>query len=96
MNAVEKQNIVNILNDMNIVSKFEYLYYRWQDEKQYEDFNEYVNVMMKFMPIGATLIKGTKRPFGVNFKYGGDTIHIYIKFESGGRYCKLVAKLIKG
>jgi hypothetical protein len=48
--------------------------------------------MMNFMPNGATLVKGTKRPFGVVINYGGATIHIALKLS--GRYCSLTAKNI--
>jgi hypothetical protein len=44
--------------------------------------------MMKYMPTGATLIKGTKRPFGVKFEYNGFTAHIYLKIK--GNACGLV------
>jgi hypothetical protein len=96
MNNVERENVSKVLNDLNVLRNFNYLYDRWQDEKGYEDFNEYANAMMKKMPDGAKLIKGTKRPFGVKFNYGGDILQVYIKFEDHGKYCKLVAKIING
>ena len=96
MNNVERENVSKVLNDLNVLRNFNYLYDRWQDEKGYEDFNEYTNAMMKKMPDGAKLIKGTKRPFGVKFNYGGDILQVYIKFEDHGKYCKLVAKIING
>lgn len=94
MNTAEKEKLIEVLNDTNAVRKFESLYYRWQDEKQYEDFNEYVNAMMESMPNGATLIKGTKRPFGVSFKYGGSQVQVFLKLVDKGKYCKLGAKIL--
>ena len=50
------------------------LYDRWQDEKEYEDFNGYAEVMRtRFMESfgrrGHSFIGATKRPFG--FKWMG-------------------------
>ena len=91
MTSAEKENINKVLNDSNAIRKFDYLYWRWQDEKQYEDFNDYVEAMMKFMPSGATLVKGSKRPFGVTIKYGGQKVQISLKHR--GNYCSLAAKI---
>jgi len=41
------------------------LYARWQDEKQYEDINDYGKAISKVLPEGVKVIKSTKRPFGV-------------------------------
>lgn len=96
MKPEERKNIINIINDTSVLERFNYLSERWRDEREHEDFNDYIDAMMKMMPVGSELIKGTKRPFGVIFKYGGDTIQFYIKFEEHGKYCKLVAKIING
>lgn len=90
MTILEKANISKVLNNEKAINTFCYLYGRWQDEKEYEDFNDYIKAMMNFMPNGATLVKGTKRPFGVVINYGGATIHIALKLS--GRYCSLTAK----
>ena len=91
MTSTEKENISKVLNDSNAIRQFDCLYWRWQDEKQYEDFNDYVGAMMKYMPSGATLVKGSKRPFGVTINYGGQKVQIYLKHR--GEYCSLVAKI---
>lgn len=93
MTTTEKENISKVLNDTNAIRKFSYLYERWQDEKEFEDFNEYVVAMMKSMPEGSTLIKGSKRPFGVTFKYGGSKVQVALK--TSGQYCSLTAKVYK-
>lgn len=41
------------------------LWARWQDEKEYEDINEYGARIAKDFPEGWKLIKSSKRPFGV-------------------------------
>lgn len=47
-----------------------YLWARWQDEKEFEDINEYGASIAKNFPEGWKLIKSTKRPFGVTFSIG--------------------------
>ena len=91
MTSSEKENISKVLNDSNAIKQFDYLYWRWQDEKQYEDFNDYVESMMKYMPSGATLVKGSKRPFGVTINYGGQKVQISLKHR--GNYCSLAATI---
>jgi hypothetical protein len=63
-------NQATIIRD--IVSKtrkqLEYLYSRYQDEKQYEDFKEYENVMkthvLQHAPANTKFIRANKKPFG--------------------------------
>ena len=50
MKTEEREQIIQVLNDTNTLRKFENLYFRWQDENQYEDFNDYTMSMMKSMP----------------------------------------------
>ena len=47
-----------------------YLYGRWQDESQYEDFHEYISYIKKRLPKGATKMTFTKRPFEMKFWVG--------------------------
>lgn len=91
MTSLERMEISKVLNNPTAVRTFSNLYDRWQDEKEYEDFNDYIAVMMKYMPNGATLVKGTKRPFGVVVNYGGATIHFALKVTR--TYCTLTAKI---
>ena len=91
MNTTERENIITILNDENVIRKFSYLYDRWEDEKEYEDFSDFVEAMMKSMPKEATLIEGSEMPFGVKFKYGGNDIRISLKLRESS--CSLVAEM---
>ena len=57
-----------------IDENFYYVYVRWCDEKEYEDFEDYSNYMKKQLSENlpeATFIKATKRPFGFRFKIDG-------------------------
>lgn len=56
-----------------------YLFSRWQDEKEYEDFNEYVKVMKQLIEeLGGKFIKGYKRPFGFSYELNGQKFQITI------------------
>lgn len=44
-----------------------HLYSRWQDEKEYEDINDYGAVIIKKLPKGFKLLKMSKRPFGFDW-----------------------------
>lgn len=46
------------------------LWGRWQDEKEYEDINEYGARIAKEFPEGWKLVKTNKRPFGVVIAIG--------------------------
>jgi hypothetical protein len=50
---------------------FGYLYDRWQDEKEYEDFSDYQTAIKKNLPKGAEFISMTKKPFCVKFTWRG-------------------------
>ena len=41
------------------------LYFRWQDEKEYEDINDYLTTIKKTIPEAYAI---TKRPFGIKVK----------------------------
>ena len=62
----------------NHVKTLIYLYERWQDEKEYENFNDYVEYFRK--KVNST-IKGTKRPFGFLVKCKNGILKISIKIQ---------------
>lgn len=50
------------------VERMSYLYDRWQDEREYEDFNDYRDAMVKAVGvIRGKFVKAHKRPFGCTF-----------------------------
>jgi len=62
-----------------------YLFARWQDEKEYEDFKEYEKIMAKEIEkVGVKFVKGSKRPFGVIFQIQNLNFLFYMtsKFKS--------------
>lgn len=52
-----------------------YLWGRWQDEKEYEDFANYILPIKKIAEqhAGVAIVKMTKRPFAVTFTAEGKT-----------------------
>jgi hypothetical protein len=73
-----KQKVINFYKANT--DKFINLYYRWSDEKEYEDFNDYIVVMKAWVEKeGFEFIKGTKKPFGFKFKGDNHIIHMYKK-----------------
>jgi hypothetical protein len=48
------------------------LYFRWQDEHEYEDFAEYRAAMARNIPQGAEILRMTSRPFVVTISIGGE------------------------
>jgi|TARA_R100000789_G_scaffold85668_1_gene81686 hypothetical protein len=55
----------------NLVEHLGYLYDRWQDEKEYEDFSLYIeNVKNTVEQNGVEFISLKKRPFEVHIKKG--------------------------
>lgn len=95
MTTTQKQIISDMLNNRNILRSFMYLRDRWEDEKAYEDFNDYVSAMAKHLPesLMATDIKGTKRPFGLKFKCGDTYVHFFLNIKNG--YCNLKVGLTR-
>ena len=52
-----------------ITKQLEYLHDRWLDEREYEDFKEYITLMQKMITDrGWKFLKLTKRPFAVFFE----------------------------
>lgn len=58
------------------------LWGRWQDEKEYEDINEYGARIAKEFPEGWKLVKTNKRPFGVTVMIGEERHQISVTGRS--------------
>ena len=61
--------LTQVLNEIG--EHLSYLYYRWQDEKEYEDFSEYAESAKKMLPEDFIYTGMKKRPFKVEFTYDG-------------------------
>ena len=68
-----------------LLQKLEYLHDRWQDEREYEDWNDYVEAMRNLTPPGAEFHKATKRPFGFETREkGGGGFRFYCSARQAG------------
>ena len=66
-----------------------YLYSRWQDEKDYEDINDYgVNIKKYVAEIGGEFVKMSKRPFGFIYKLADATYQVIVR-SSGYEYKRI-------
>ena len=54
-----------------------YLYSRWLDEREYEDFKDYASVIRKSVPAGLRAVKVTKSPFGLTFTVDSEPGNVY-------------------
>lgn len=86
-----KELITNLVNNNSVLNTFINLKFRWEDEGRYENFNDYANVMLKSVEKATgenvTLVKGTKRPFGIVFEMKGKKLKLFLKMN--GRSCWL-------
>ena len=58
---------------------------RWQDEKEYEDFNEYTEVMacnVKNVIGDITNVTGTQHPFGIKFTHNNKKLHLTLNVQN--------------
>jgi len=68
------------------VEKIEYLYGRWQDEKEYEDFQEYIDFFKRLLEKypGIKFLRATKSPFVFHVAIGAERWAVGVK--SKGNY----------
>ena len=83
MIQTSKENSLNINNFYTTIENMMVnLYSRWQDEKEYEDINDYKNVIAKEAEkFNIKVCKMNKKPFGFNFTIDTDAVYT-IKINS--------------
>ena len=78
-----KTTLTNLVNSSEVLNTFINLKYRWEDEKGYENFDDYAKVMIQVIEKETNkdvkLIKGTKHPFGVIFEIEGLKFNLFLK-----------------
>ena len=91
-----KTILTNLVNSSKVLNTFINLKYRWEDERGYENFNDYAKVMVQAIEKATKkdikLIKSTKRPFGVSFEIDGMKFNLFLK--TNGRSAWLACKKI--
>lgn len=71
MTPTSTENLVKINNMFDAVSnQISMIYYRWQEEKEFEDFDEYISLVKNIMPDGFVVTGGSQKPFGFKFNIG--------------------------
>jgi hypothetical protein len=80
---MKKAEMANCINEKHSNMLFN-LYGRWQDEKEYEDFDDYVSAFKKYVP---SVVKGLKKPFGFVIKCDDGELFAYVKVQ--GRFLGL-------
>lgn len=77
MNEITKKKVNDLMDKVG--ARLCYLYNRWLDEREYEEFKDYVteiqkkfDEVIKEVPMtNAIFVKGQKRPFGFTFDFEG-------------------------
>jgi hypothetical protein len=80
--GTQKRKMTDIIGEkklMECVEKMGYLYERWQDEREYEDFNDYVTAFERVL--GQKTLKFTKSPFVVTFIMENRKFFIRVKSQ---------------
>ena len=80
MNNITKAKVTDLFNAMQ--KTMEMLYCRWQDEKEYEDFQDYIDHLKKIFETmkketktrNAVFVQMQKRPFQIIFDFEGWTV----------------------
>lgn len=84
MSEITKEKIQTLSDAMS--DKLYYLYWRWQDEKEHEDFEDYISTMKKEFETlivekqmkNAVYFSCGKRPFGLTFDFEGFRVTMYV------------------
>lgn len=76
--------LLSIINNRSKIQFFANLYCRWEDEKEYENIEDYGKAMLSALPTNTKLIKATKKPFGVVFSLEGVKVHLIVKKYPNG------------
>lgn len=88
MKRVELWDKINA--DEKICDTLFYLRERWQDEKEYEDINDYLEVIKKLVPQATKIYK---RPFGVLCACSDGNVKVSVKAK--GNALQLCAESVK-
>jgi hypothetical protein len=77
MNEITKQKVNSIFN--HLTDRLVNTYNRWQDEKEYENWNDYITFFQNIFESAkeecnmnnAVFVKAQKRPFGITYDFEG-------------------------
>ena len=79
--------MVYALFSKDAMSKLVKLSFRWDNEKEYEDWSDYTTVMQDLINSleGFAFVKMLKRPFGVRFTFNGETYFLGVENTPQGK-----------
>lgn len=78
--AENRAKVMDRLID-KVEKKLVYLYERWQDEKEHEDFSDYGKAIKE--EVGREFVMATKRPFGFIVQMKGFPYKTQISVDRG-------------
>ena len=88
------RNAQRAINDMKTLNFLDMLSARWDDERDYEDWNDYKSAMQKRFP-QFRIVKATKRPFGFVVADPDCTKNTHIFMKRRGDYVRMAGKFVK-
>ena len=95
----ESKDKVQLLNDA-LIDWMADIYGRWLDEKEYEEWKDYVAILRKSFEKeyrklsldGAYFLKASKKPFGFIFVYDNWQVMFYVNSKERGWKAKPIPK----
>ena len=86
MTDIERSRIaLNLFESKILQDSLTEGYYRWQDEKKYEDIKDYSVLFLKLIEsANCKFIEMTKRPFGFKVRIENAIYHYFINASSIG------------
>ena len=98
MTETTRYKLMMILNNNDLLNYLYDLKFRWDNEKEFEDWDDYESAMKKFlanMKAECKFICGNKRPFGFRIELDdGAKVNIFVKNKGGNTIC-LATKAVK-
>jgi predicted transcriptional regulator len=79
-NATAHKAIIEMING-DVATTLLNLKERWDDEKEYEDWANYVKVLRKLTPKGFKFVKAGKRPFAITMAAAGNNYRLFVKVK---------------
>lgn len=97
---IKKANLMKFVNEFKknkLEDHFFSLFRRWEDEKEYEDFEDYNKALKAaYAKYGIIVNSATKRPFGFKAFLSSDpSFTVWARIEKKGTYCQFCYILVQ-
>lgn len=98
MNDITRIKIEGITEALSAI--LDYLYSRWRDEKEHEDFNDYIAKMKEHFDMAkiaqsadnAVFVIAHNRPFGLMFDFEGWQVDLSVDMKEYGWKAKKIKR----